>query len=233
MLPTKALKTIIFTAVELLIPGKCALCRCSSTLGFCINCQKLLPWIECACEICSTHLNTPGICGHCQAKRPVYQDSMIPFRYKPPISGHIQALKYANRMPYAVAMAKMMAQWIKKSATPLPDIIVPMPLHRQRINQRGFNQATEISRILGRQLRLPVESAVLGRVKNTVTQTGLNEKMRRQNMKDAFVVKSTGQPGHVALVDDVVTSGSTVDAASKALVAAGVRRVSVWAIAKT
>jgi ComF family protein len=136
-------------------------------------------------------------------------------------------------MPYAVAMAKMMAQWIIKSATPLPDIIVPMPLHRQRINQRGFNQATEISRILGRQLCIPVEPVMLSRVKNTVTQTGLNEKMRRQNMKDAFVVKSTRQPGHVALVDDVVTSGSTVNAASKALVTAGVRGVSVWAVAKT
>jgi ComF family protein len=136
-------------------------------------------------------------------------------------------------MPYAVAMAKMMSQWIIKSATPLPDIIVPMPLHRQRINQRGFNQATEISRILARQLHIPVEPALLYRVKNTVTQTGLNEKMRSQNMKDAFAVKNTRRPEHVALLDDVVTSGSTVNAASQVLVAAGIRRVSVWAIAKT
>jgi len=158
---------------------------------------------------------------------------MIPFRYKPPISDHIQALKYSNQMPYAVAMAKMMATWIMKSATPLPDIIVPMPLHRQRISQRGFNQATEISRSLGQKLCVPVDTGMLHRIKNTVTQTGLNEKMRKQNMKDAFAVTDKDYPDHIALVDDVVTSGSTVNAASKALIVAGVIRVSVWAIAKT
>ncbi len=220
------------------MPEKCALCRCVSNLGFCINCQKLLPWTECACEICSIHLSEAGVCGHCQAHRPVYQDSIIPFRYKSPISDQIQALKYSNQLSYAVAMGKMLSLWVVKNPAQWPDTIVPMPLHRKRIVQRGFNQATEIARVLNKQLGIAIDQTLLKRVKNTVTQTGLNEKMRQQNMRKAFigkvcVGKNPDSYRHVALLDDVVTSGNTVNAAAKTLIDTGVERVSVWAIAKT
>ncbi|WP_424946979.1 ComF family protein [Candidatus Spongiihabitans sp.] len=230
--------SILSGPLDYLLPEKCALCRCISDLGFCINCQQLLPWTECACEICSVHLSEPGVCGHCQDRRPVYQDSMIPFRYQSPISDQIQALKYSGQLSHAVAMGKMLSLWAMKNPAQWPDTIVPMPLHRNRIIQRGFNQATEIARVLNKQLGIPIDQTLLKRVKNTVTQTGLHEKMRRQNVRKAFVGKACAGKNptshrHVALLDDVVTSGNTVNAAAKALIGAGVERVSVWAIAKT
>ena len=254
----KVLTSTLLTPINYLLPEKCALCCCLSNLGFCINCQKLLPWNECVCEVCSIHLPEPGVCGRCQTRRPVYQNSSIPFRYQSPVSEQIQALKYSEQLPYAVAMGKMLAlriakntaQWSVRGSvqesvqesvqgpSKYPDTIVPMPLHRKRIAWRGFNQATEIARVLSKQLGIPISHALLKRVKNTVPQTGLNGKMRQQNMINAFVgatnARKTPYPHlHVALLDDVVTSGSTVNAATKALLDAGVERVSVWAIAKT
>lgn len=233
----KTLKSVLTTPLDYLLPEKCALCRCPSTLGFCINCQKLLPWIECACEICNNHLHEPGVCGHCQAQPPVYQDSIIPFRYKSPIAEHIRAFKYSGQLSLAVALGKMLSLWVVKNPAQLPDAIVPIPLHRKRIAQRGFNQASEIARVLNKQLALPVDQPLLKRIKNTVPQTGLNAKMRKQNVTRAFAgrasQKNPNVPRHIALLDDVVTSGNTVNAATKALINIGVERVSVWAIAKT
>lgn len=135
-------------------------------------------------------------------------------------------------------MGKMLSLWVVKNPAQWPDTIVPMPLHRKRIVQRGFNQATEIARVLNKQLGIAIDQTLLKRVKNTVTQTGLNEKMRQQNMRKAFigkvcVGKNPDSYRHVALLDDVVTSGNTVNAAAKTLIDTGVERVSVWAIAKT
>ncbi len=238
-----ALNATLVRALNFLLPEKCALCRCISNLGFCIKCQKLLPWTECACAVCGIHLHEPGVCGRCQIRRPVYQHSIIPFRYAPPVSTNIQALKYAEQLSYAVAMGKILSLSIAKDPTPWPDLIVPIPLHRKRMAQRGFNQASEIARVLSKQLGIPINYSLIKRVKNTVTQTGLNEKKRQQNMNKAFIgtrhagKTSTGKNAtpyqHVALLDDVVTSGSTVNAAAKALLDVGIRYVSVWAIAKT
>lgn len=238
--------SVALSTLDFLLPEKCALCQCVSNLGFCIHCQKLLPWSECACEVCGIHLREPGVCGRCQTCRPVYQDSVIPFRYQPPIAEQIQALKYSAQLSYAVAMGKMLSLWIAKRPVywqtqgqiECPEAIVPIPLHRKRITQRGFNQATEIARVLHRQLGIPINHTLLERVKNTVPQTGLNRKMRQQNMIKAFVGQTNAggtAPSyrHVALLDDVVTSGSTVNVAAQALLNVGVERVSVWAIAKT
>ncbi len=234
-------------ALDFLLPERCVLCRRISDLGFCITCQQLLPWTECACEVCGIHLHQPGICGRCQTRPPAYQDSTIPFRYAAPISEYIQALKYTEQLSYAGAIGKMLSLWIVKNSSQWhgspPDTIVPIPLHRKRITQRGFNQATEIARVLNKQLGIPINHTLLKRVKNTTPQTGLNGKMRQHNMIKAFVgqahigeTKAGGNPSphrHVALLDDVVTSGSTVRAAATALLDAGVERVSVWAIART
>lgn len=189
--------------------------------------------MDCCCEICSVHLNIPGICGRCQTNPPMYGHSIIPFRYQPPVSDHIKALKYSDQLHYAVSMAKMLSLWVMKNPSALPDTIIPIPLHRQRIRQRGFNQSSEISRIAGRILGVPTGHAIIKRVKNTVTQVGLSEKMRAKNVKNAFAVKNPGNHRHVALLDDVVTSGSTVNAAAASLIAAGVKRVSVWAVARS
>lgn len=230
---TKILKNVCAAILRVLIPEKCSLCRCSSELGFCIDCQKLLPWAEFQCSICGAHLPEPEICGRCQVSPPAYHDASIPFKYGQPISNQIQSLKYAEKMIYAVSMGKMLSLWIMKNVNDTPEIIVPMPLHYRRIMHRGFNQSNEISKVVGRHIGVAVDNSLLLRVKNTVTQTGLSEKMRKQNLRGAFAVKKTHSYRHVAVLDDVVTSGSTANEAARALIRSGVEKVSVWAISKT
>jgi len=219
--------------LDYLLPESCTLCGQTSQSGFCTNCQQLLPWKVCYCAICSAELAEPGICGRCQTRPPYFHQSAIPFHYRSPVSDHIQGLKYHEQFHYAVALSKMLSRWIVKTTAALPDVIVPIPLHRKRINQRGFNQAVEISALLSRQLNIPLNRRLLRREINTISQTGLNEKMRRINIKRAFSINRPCGYGHVALVDDVVTSGHTVNEAAKTLRMAGVDSISVWAIAKT
>ena len=216
-----------------IFPSKCALCSDPSQLGFCDLCQQLLPWKNDYCDICASELTTPGICGACQARPPRYQKAIIPFHYQPPISEHIQKLKYHNQFYYAYCFSRIMANYIVSQSVELPQAIVPIPLHRRRIYTRGFNQVIEIAKGLSGELKIKVDTSILSREKNTTTQTGLSERDRIKNMEHAFRANEKTNYSHVAILDDVVTSGSTVNEAADTLIQAGVGKVSVWAIAKT
>ena len=221
-----------------LLPKRCALCAARTPLAFCADCRQLLPWIASGCEICGAALfEEAGVCGRCQSKRPHYDHAVIPFGYRAPVSSQIQALKYHAQLRCAASLAAMIAVRAWKDPRATPDVLVPVPLHRNRLRQRGFNQSLEIARRLGAELGLEVRHSLLARIKNTVPQTALGKAERRRNVKGAFQAApapvAAPIPAHVALVDDVVTSGSTVNAAARALKAAGVQTVSVWAAAKT
>ena len=233
--------------VDLLLPQRCALCRCICETGYCQNCSSLLPWIEHACIQCGSHLFAPGmrstrlpahsstnntVCGQCQLTRPSFSNSIIPFHYKPPISTHIQNLKYSGQLYLSSALGRIISARILQSGAQLPDIIMPIPLHWKRIFHRGFNQSSEISRVIGNQLGIPVSTKHLSRRANTLSQTGLNIQMRRKNTRKAFEVIKPCKGLSIALVDDVVTTGSTVRAASKILIKSGASRIDIWAAAK-
>jgi ComF family protein len=115
----------------------------------------------------------------------------------------------------------------------MPDLILPVPLHATRLRERGYNQAAEIARTVGRELSIPVDLRSCARVLATTPQSGLEQKARRRNVRGAFrVVRSPGAD-RIAILDDVVTTGSTVSELSKALLKAGAERVDVWAAART
>ena len=217
---------------DALLPKRCPLCAARVNRGFCADCLELLPWIMTGCEICGTELLEAGVCGGCQSRRPYYDHAVIPFKYREPVSGQIQLLKYNDQLRYATSLGAMICRRVWKDPTPAPDLLIPVPLHRARLRQRGFNQALEIARRIGAELGVEVSHSLLERIKNTVSQTGLGKRQRRSNVKGAFKALALIQHAHVALVDDVVTSGSTVNAAARALKRAGVERVSVWAAAK-
>lgn len=236
---TRPLTLLARRLIDRVVPQRCALCLLPSTTGYCPNCQSLLPWLAYGCRICAAPLppaSRARSCGQCQAKPPDYVASCIPFHYRSPIADHIHALKYRGQLHYAVALSHMLADNIAQMTEPWPDVIIPIPLHWRKIARRGFNQSSEISRVLSRRLGLPLHHAGLIRVKNTRPQTGLAEKTRRANIRNAFQYHPDLRARnihHVALVDDVVTSGSTVRAAARVLVRGGVQRVTVWALAKT
>ena len=219
--------------IDSLLPKRCPLCSTRTNQGFCTNCQQLLPWIISGCEICGSELHEVGVCGNCLSIRPHYDHSVIPFRYSEPVSGKIQALKYHYQLQYVSTLSEMICLRVWKDPYPLPQVLIPVPLHRNRLRQRGFNQALEIAKVIGRQLGIAVNSSLLERDTDTAPQTALGEAERISNLNHAFKATCPIRLAHVALVDDVVTSGSTVNAAARTLKHAGVDTVSILAVATT
>ncbi len=231
-----AMRTAMLKAGALLnalVPERCPVCAVRASPGFCGDCRRLLPWIMTGCEVCGTELYEVGVCGGCQSRRPHYDHAVIPFKYRAPVSDHIQTLKYNRQLRHAGSLGAMICRQVWKDQSPAPDLLIPVPLHPRRLRQRGFNQALEIARRIGAELGIDVSHSALARIKNTVSQTGLGERQRRRNVKGAFQAPAPIRHAHVALVDDVVTSGSTANAAARELKRAGVEMVSVWAAAKT
>jgi ComF family protein len=115
----------------------------------------------------------------------------------------------------------------------MPELIVPVPLHRTRLRERGYNQAQEIARATAATLSLPLDPHCCERVLVTAPQTRLEKKARRRNVRGAFAVRYAPKAGHVAILDDVLTTGSTASELTKVLLQQGVQRVDLWAVART
>ncbi len=126
-----------------------------------------------------------------------------------------------------------MARQIRAIGSKLPELIIPVPLHNERLRQRGFNQALELARVLSRQLDIPIDQKSCIRCRPTDTQSRLEKSERSKNMRGAFTIRGAIKSNHIALVDDVVTTGSTVSEITKLLKQHGVKRVDIWAVART
>ncbi len=188
-------------------------------------------------------LGAVDLCSHCLSELPWLggpsAESCVPFAYAPPLDRLLPALKFRGDRRPAGVLGALLAAWCAPCAGrpegPLPERLVPVPLHLARLRERGFNQATALARHAGRWLGIPLDAALLERPRATQPQTELTAHERHENMIGAFrVVPGRGGrvPRHVALVDDVLTTGATAAAAAAALQAAGVERVEVWAVAQ-
>lgn len=217
-------------------PGKCLLCRASIAAGqdFCTGCRTDLPWIDTSCPTCAApSASSTARCGRCQRKPPAMNRTCAALRYATPVDRLIIALKYRRRLDTARALGKLLLSKLEMSDG-RPDVIVPVPLHPSRLRERGYNQAQEIARVLAGRLRLPLVTDAVRRTRATATQTTLPRAQRARNMRNAFAVRTKELDGkHVAIVDDVMTSGHTIDALAKALRRAGVNEISVWVVART
>jgi len=218
----------------LLSPG-CALCgeRIAHRQSFCTGCEDSLPLLHSGCTICSSplpHTDFPNICGECQQHSPSYSTVLAPFRYEAPIDRLIQGAKYSARFDWLDLLARRLSAHIRARATDV-DVVVPMPLHRSRLRSRGYNQALELARPLAKSLQLPL-SLKIERTRATPPQTAMPPGDRRRNVKDAFEARGEFTGLRVALVDDVITSGATAQAASECLRKAGAASVEVWVVAR-
>lgn len=157
---------------------------------------------------------------------------LAPFHYLFPVDHLIRALKFRGERVYARVLGVLLAQAHQASRQPTPDILIPIPLHAQRYRERGFNQAHEIARFAASALGLPVDARSLVRRTATREQSGLSLRERKRNVRGAFAVVRPIHAQRVALVDDVLTTGSTALAAATALLKAGVPHVELWAVAR-
>ncbi len=218
---------------NLLYPPTCLLCGEPSQthLDLCPGCQYDLPRIEHACTRCG--LPTPitsTYCGRCLNETPPFFRTRAPWRYTPPLSGLISALKFQGRLPCAKALGELLA--LEMQPVPKPDCLLPVPLHSERYRQRGFNQALEIARPLSRELAIPLLPGLCKRIRFTPPQRGLDAKQRHSNLRGAFEAGGEVEGLHVAVVDDVMTTGTTVREVAASLLKAGASRVEVWVVAR-
>jgi len=198
----------------------------------CRNCEPSLPKNKQACPICAMPVYQNGICGRCLSNPPHFDNSLVPFTFKPPINNLIHQFKYNHQFYACRPLIAELLKSINRSSQALPDVILPIPLHNRRLFKRGFNQSSIIAQTLSRELTLPCKTRILIRLKNTKPQVQLNAKQREKEIKNAFHLRKTCRFEHVALVDDVMTTSQTVNEAAKTLKISGIKKISVWALAR-
>lgn len=217
-----------------LLPWRCLLCGDTGANGLdlCAACAAELPGNTSCCARCALPLPSPAaLCGVCQRKPPPWDAAWAPFRYGWPLDRLEARYKFGRDLAAGRTLARL---WQRMPpVVTRPALILPVPLHRARLRQRGYNQALELARPLGRALDIPVRHDLLLRARATAAQTELDAAARRRNVRGAFVLREGATlPPHVALLDDVMTTGATLAECARVLRRAGVRQVQVWALAR-
>ncbi len=221
-----------------LFPGHCLLCGSPShrPRDLCRDCETDLPFNRPACLRCALPLpadqNTPNICGACIARPPPFEFCLAPLHYKFPVDSLVNAFKHQGKFSRGALLADFLVTELQYKNT-LPELIVPVPLHWRRQFQRGFNQAAWLANYLGRRLAIPVDHSLLRRHRHTPHQQGQTRKQRLANLKGAFHLNRPVTGKRIAIVDDVMTTGSTARELAKLLVNAGAARVEIWCLART
>ncbi|MEQ6917153.1 ComF family protein [Halomonas aquatica] len=217
------------------LPGRCVFCLAAlpGEFPWCEACFAGLPWNVPACPGCGEP--QPGgeagrRCGHCLRRPPAFDRARVPLRYEAEVAGLVQRFKFDASPRAGRLLLDLLSTGLPEDVRAWPEALVPVPLHPRRARERGFDQALWLARRLGRHLGCPLLRAE--RSRDTPTQRGLDRGKRRTNLRAAFHVPE-GLPGRVALVDDVVTTGATLDALSVACRSAGSREVEAWAVART
>lgn len=210
----------------------CALCgRRSLGSAICPACREGLPALpEGCCPVCAQPTPLAEVCGACLKRPPAFDRTRAAFRYAPPLDGLVQRFKYGRELALAGFFAEQLA--LAVSQDPLPDLLIPLPLHPSRTRERGFNQAVEIGKVLARRLDLPLGYLACARIRPTPPQAALPLKERRRNIRGAFACPTDLAGRHVALLDDVMTSGASLDELARAARQAGAEEVSVWVVAR-
>lgn len=211
---------------------KCLLCReelSTNTLySLCDKCMLLLPFNNGkTCVKCSEPIGSmASYCIHCKNEKPYYKKNVSIFLYKKPIDGMIRKLKYDNKKYLAETLSNFIASEVVKMAVNF-DVVVPVPIHVNRLIKRGYNQAELLCETLKSKLNLNVDSEVLIKCRDTRSQANLSRRERIENLKDSFDVvdKNKVKGKSILLVDDVFTTGSTINECSRILLDAGAREV--------
>jgi ComF family protein len=216
--------------IRQLCPELCPRCRQESSAGFCDACRDEFARIESPCPLCGM----PAHSHVCAGGDPAWRIDAVraPLCYQPPLAGYIQALKYQRQRLLGRVLGELLAGGIG-AGTDAIDAIVSVPLHRRRLRQRRFNQADEVAIALGHRLAIPLASDAVRRLTDTRPQTDLGRTARRRNPDKAFRASQRLNGLRIAIVDDVITTGATVNALASALKEAGAIRVEAWGVARS
>ncbi|MFC0398147.1 ComF family protein [Paraburkholderia rhizosphaerae] len=230
--------------VQGLLPNLCTLCGNMSQKTLCDGCDAAY-WNEARlrCAVCAFPLTGSSRrigaaryqCAACRADPPPFDATFALADYRAPLDALALGLKFRARLMLAREFATRLAALADDALghSHRPDIVAPVPLAPGRLIERGYNQAWEIARPFGKALHVPADATLIRRVVETVPQSTLDLNARRQNVGHAFAVAKRLDGLHVALVDDVMTTGATLEALARALKAAGARRVTNFVVLRT
>lgn len=224
----------------LFIEQNCLLCdEPSAGDPLCSACEADLPWLDARCTVCAVPLPVRGlVCGECLKRPPAYDHVEVPWRFAFPVDTLITRFKHQAHWPFGRLLGERLAHHLHHAyadGLSRPDLLLPVPLARRRLRQRGFNQAQMLARWLSRELAIALDDRTLERLLDTPPQQQLDAATRRRNLRQAFALR----PGsdvcgrHLALVDDVLTTGATAEALARLLKRAGAARVDVYCLART
>jgi len=214
-----------------LLPQDCRLCGLpSSDALLCAGCHDELPRLPAAhCPVCALPVPTADVCGRCLKHPPAFDATLAVWAYAEPADQLIHALKFRARLP----LAGWFAHELHALGLPPCDLLLAMPLHPDRLRERGFNQSVEIGRVLGRLGQLNFDAFGLVRLHDTPPQRGLAWSQRRSNVRGAFAVRTEVAGRHVAVVDDVLTTGASLHEVARTLKSAGALTVTNLVLART
>ena len=218
-----------------LIPPVCVLCGDEGrppSLDLCQACEEELPANTRCCGRCAIPLDGgASVCGRCLQDPPQFDRVIAPLLYQYPVDRMIIQFKFHRRLAMGRVLAELLGRQIRKRENARTSSLIPVPLHASRYRRRGFNQALEIARIVSKSSGIPCDWRCCRRVRATVEQTALDAKSRGPNVRGAFAVRDTSIE-HAVIVDDVMTTGSTVNEIAGQLRRSGVRTVEVWVLAR-
>ena len=213
------------------LPAACVLCGAGTGASrLCGPCRTALPAMPLArCSQCALPLPSGSVCAECLDRKPSYDAIRAAYPYEFPVDALVQAYKYGRDLTLAPLFARALALGVESDV----DALVAMPLAASRLRERGFNQAHEIARHLGRLLHLPVLGDACRKVADTPPQAGLTLAQRVRNVRRAFVCDADLAGMRIAIVDDVMTTGATLDELARVMKRAGAARVTGWVVART
>lgn len=231
---------IAHQGLYMLLPPICLLCLhpTERPRNLCRPCQDEMPSLAHSCRKCAQFLHgariTP-LCGNCLKESPPFDRTHALGPYQQPLPYLITGLKFNEKLEYARALGELMADAIKErwyASDQLPEAIIPVPLHKSRLRERGFNQAMEIGRTIKRLSGIPIDWRLVERIKQTKPQSSLKGEERIRNVSGAFRVCGEVRYKHVAVLDDVMTTGETLRVLCWQLKRQGVERIDLWVCAR-
>lgn len=227
----------------LILPGCCQLCLQSTQRGIdlCAGCERDLPRLDHTCRSCAMPLpsapHRDKQCGACLQRPPPQHAARAVFSYRYPLDHLVRRFKFNNDQASGKLLGQLFAQHVLPvAASPIAAsgiVLLPVPLHAKRLRERGFNQAELLAQAISAQHGCQLNNKLLERIRETQVQSDMSAQARRRNVRNAFSVRSAMLPQHVAIVDDVVTTGSTTREIAALLRNCGVAKIEVWSLART
>jgi len=223
-----------------LLPRHCVLCGLGSgPENICAPCAAELPRIVHSCILCGLPLlqETGQFCGVCLHKAPPWNRAIAALVYRFPVDQMVRRFKFSRNLACGQILGKELLLAVERKSSTLPSCILPVPLHRTRHFSRAFNQAELLARCVGKGLEIPIYNHVLHRARRTPAQSGLDAESRKRNLRGAIQCRPPDKLQckleHVALVDDVMTTGTTLAECTRTLRRAGAKEISTWVAAVT